>query len=75
MDHYAPGFRFHRLTIVEKEALSATVLSALEKELPFADIEIPASGPVLKAVGLGIMLAFFLAVGIVPDNSALINLH
>lgn len=38
-------------------------------ELPFAEITIPATGPVLKAVGLGVMVAFFLAVGLVPNPS------
>lgn len=67
MDHYAPGLR--RVGFVERNDVSASVESALVNELPFAEITIPASGPVLKAVGLGVMVAFFLAVGIVPNVS------
>ena len=45
--------------------------SAFGNEQPFAEITIPSSGPVLKAVGLGVMVAFFLAVGLVPDVSGI----
>lgn len=71
MNYYAPGFR--RVGFVEINDVSASVESAFGNEPPFADIEIPASGPVLKAVGLGVMVAFFLAVGLVPNVSGAIN--
>jgi len=64
MEHYAPGF--HRVGFVERYDVSASVESAFVNEPPFADITIPANGPVLKAVGLGVMVVFFLAVGLVP---------
>jgi hypothetical protein len=48
-------------------------MSAMCTEQPFAEITIPASGIVLKGVGLGLMLALFLAVGIVPNYSGEIN--
>lgn len=48
-------------------------MSALKNEHPFAEITIPASGNVLKSVGLGVMVAFFLAVGLVPNLSGEIN--
>lgn len=67
MDYKAPGFR--RLGIVERNDVSASVVSAMGSELPFAEITIPATGPVLKAVGLGVMLAFFIAVGLIPTPS------
>ena len=66
MEHYAPGL--NRVGFVERYDVSASVEveSAFENELPFATITIPANGPVLKAVGLGVMVVFFLAVGFVP---------
>lgn len=71
MEYYAPGFR--RVCFVDRSDVSASVVSALENELPFAEITIPASGNVLKAVGLGVMVAFFLAVGLVQNVSNAIN--
>lgn len=73
MEYYAPGFR--RVGFVERNDVSASVVSALGNELPFAEITIPASGHVLKAVGLGVMVAFFLAVGLVPNVSGSINVQ
>ena len=73
MDYYAPGF--HRVGFVERNDVSASVESSFGNELPFADITIPASGPVLKAVGLGVMIAFFLSVGLVPNVSGAINVQ
>lgn len=72
MEYYAPGFR--RIGFVEIKDVSASVEAAFGNEHPFAEITIPASGNVLKAVGLGVMVAFFLAVGIVPNLSGPINL-
>lgn len=72
MHYYAPGFR--RLCFVERNDVSASVESAFGNELPFAEIKIPASGNVLKAVGLGVMVSFFLAVGLVPNVSGAINI-
>lgn len=72
MDSYVPGFS--RVVFVEKNDVSETVVSAFRNDLPFADITIPASGNVLKAVGLGVMVAFFLAVGLVPNVTGEINL-
>lgn len=63
MQYSAPGFR--RIGFVERNDASEAVMSALENA-PFAEITIPASGHTLKAVGLGVMVAFFLAVGLVP---------
>lgn len=65
MDYYAPGFR--RATFIERNDVSESVVSAFENDLPFAEITIPASGNVIKAVGLGIMVGFFIAVGLVPN--------
>lgn len=71
LDYYAPGFR--RCGFVERNDVSASVVSAFRNEHPFAEITIPSSGPVLNAIGLGVMVAFFLAVGLVPDVSGGIN--
>jgi hypothetical protein len=73
MVYYAPGFR--RVGFVERNDVSASVVSALGNDLPFAGITIPASGDVHKAVGLGVMVAFFLAVGLVPNVSGAINVQ
>lgn len=73
MDYYAPGFS--RVAFVERNDVSETVVSALKNDLPFAEITIPASGNVLKAVGLGVMVAFFLAVGLVPNVTGEINVQ
>lgn len=57
---------------MESLDVSASVESALRDENnPFSGITIPANGPVLKAVGLGLMVAIFLAVG--TDLSSVIN--
>lgn len=68
-NYNAPNFS--RVGFVERNdvSVSASVMSAMENEHPFAEITIPASGNVLKAVGLGVMVAFFLAIGIVPNDS------
>lgn len=67
MDSNFPNFR--RVCFVEKNDVTESVASAFVNEHPFAEIEIPASGNALKAVGLGLMVAFFLAVGKVPNVS------
>lgn len=65
MQHYAPNFK--RIGFVERNDVSSSVASAFQNEVPFAEISIPASGRMLTAIGLGVMVAFFLAVGIVPN--------
>ncbi|XXG68939.1 hypothetical protein AAC387_Pa06g1921 [Persea americana] len=69
MDYYASGYR--RVGFIEGNDVSASVELAFGNEHPFAEITIPSSGLVLKAVGLGVMVAFFLAVGLVPDVSGI----
>lgn len=66
MSHYERGFR--RIGFVETTDVSASVMSAFENENPFAEITIPTSGPALRSVGLGLMISFFLSVGIVPGS-------
>ena len=46
--YYAPGF--HRVGFVESKDVSASVESILANELPFAEMIIPARGPMLNAV-------------------------
>nr|GLL21609.1 unnamed protein product [Ipomoea trifida]GMD87872.1 Protein Ycf2 [Ipomoea batatas]GME06073.1 Protein Ycf2 [Ipomoea batatas]GME19731.1 Protein Ycf2 [Ipomoea batatas] len=60
----APNFR--KIHFLERNDISESVANAIGNEQPFAEIMIPASGNALKGVGLGVMVAFFLAVGIVP---------
>lgn len=64
---YSPVFR--KLDFVETHDVTALVDSILGNEEPFTDIRIPASGPVLKSVGLGLMVTLFLAVGLLPKNN------
>lgn len=72
LNYVAPGFR--KLHFTECQNVAENVAAMLEKDTPFTELEIPASGPTMRAVGLGIMIAFFLAVGIVPDcTSALVS--
>lgn len=47
--------------------------TAFANEVPFTNINIPANGPVLTAVGLGVMIAIFITLGIVPQDPLLIN--
>lgn len=72
MEYNSPLFR--RVSFVETNDVSASVESAFTKEVPFAEIVIPAGGNLLKAVSLGVMVAFFLAVGIVPNMEGNIQL-
>lgn len=65
MQHYAPNFK--RIGFVERNDVAPAVASAFQNDVPFAEISIPASGRMLTAIGLGVMVAFFLTVGIVPD--------
>lgn len=73
MEYISPGFR--KVSFVESHDLSELVESTLANEQPFAEITIPASGPVLRAVGLGVMVAFFLAVGIIPNINQGFNIE
>nr|GMD79487.1 Photosystem I PsaA/PsaB [Ipomoea batatas] len=59
----APNFR--KIHFLERNDISESVANAIGNEQPFAEIMIPASGNALKGVGLGVMVAFFLAVD--PD--------
>lgn len=74
LESYYPFFNsqyednfFRRASFMEKNDISELVASAINNEFPFAEIKIPANGPMLKAVGLGVMIAFFCAIGIVPN--------
>src|SRR5262249_10180310 len=72
LDYVAPGLK--RLNFVEVQNVTENVRAIFEREAPFTDLVIPASGPTMRAVGLGIMIGFFLAVGIVPDcTSSLVS--
>lgn len=60
-----------KVHFLEGKDVSSTLASAFRNEQPFADITIPANGPVLTAVSLGIMVAICIAVGIVPNEMPL----
>lgn len=73
MDFVPSFYPFRKLTFLETCDPSSVVDSAFANTPPFAQISIPASGPVLKAVSLGVMIGFFLAVGIVPNLSSFLK--
>lgn len=66
LDYQAPGFNVAKY--VEVGDVSAVVESVM-KEKPLTDLNIPVSGLVLKAVGLGLMLALAVAIGVEPTAS------
>lgn len=70
-DFYQPRF-LRKMTFVQCHDVSNTVLSAFLNELPFSDVMISSdcTNPnVLKAVGLGVIVAFFLSTGLIPSNA------
>lgn len=71
LDSYDPFMDMDRQTFksVEQNDTSESVKSAFQNELPFAEINIPGNGEMLTAMSLGMMVAIFLAVGIVPNLS------
>lgn len=71
MEYYSPDFS--RISFVESHDVSASVESTFENQLPFAEIKIPASGYMLQGVGLGLIVAFLLGVGLVPNHSGANN--
>jgi hypothetical protein len=73
-DDYAPFFNdqyvtpgFDKCRFVETQNVSRNV-GTLMQNPPFTELEIPANGYMLKAVGLGVMIAIFVALGITPES-------
>lgn len=64
--HSAPGFQ--KISFLETNA--DLVSHIIGNEHPFAEIMIPASGNALKSVSIGVIISFFIAVGIVPHAHA-----
>lgn len=65
-EYQAPGF--HVVKFLETGDVTQPVNNAISDK-PLCELTIPGSGPLLKAVGLGIMLSFVLATGIVPTET------
>lgn len=65
LDLYYRPHGFQVVKFVQTSDVTQSVESAV-KEMPLGEFTIPARGPMLHAVGLGLMLAFALAAGIVP---------
>lgn len=59
--------KFTKVCFLERKNLTGEVLSAFENDYPFKGIDLPANSNARVAVGLGIMVAVFLAMGIVPN--------
>jgi len=57
---------FRKFCFIERTYKTDEIFMTLENELPFSDINIPATGSKRIAVGLGFMIGVFLAMGIVP---------
>ena len=64
-----------KLCFIEKKYIAGEVLSAFDNVYPFKEIPIPNNYDARIPIGLGIMVAVFLAMGILPSSSSdLINL-
>lgn len=64
-----------KLCFIEQKYIAGEVLSAFDNVYPFSEIPIPNNNEARVAIGLGIMVAVFLAMGIVPSSSShLMNL-
>nr|QFS00037.1 hypothetical protein [Helianthus annuus] len=58
---------FHKICYIERSYITGEVLKTIENEFPFSELNIPEeSGGTRVAVGLGLMIGVFLAMGIVP---------
>ncbi|KAL0391390.1 UNVERIFIED_CONTAM: hypothetical protein Slati_4569000 [Sesamum latifolium] len=66
LNYRPPGFQVAKF--LETGDVSSPVESVVN-DSTLIELTIPASGPVLTAVGLGIMLSFSLAAGLVPTAS------
>jgi len=74
MDYTAPEFQsvgFTETMNIADQIRSA--YSPAEGVRPFAEIEVPASGVVLQGVCLGIVIAFFMTVGIIDVTNVIIQ--
>jgi hypothetical protein len=78
--------QFNKLCFLEQKYITGEVLSALENVFPFSEMDIPSNVPsnvnesnvnhndsmnYRVAVGLGLMVAVLLAMGIVPNSSSI----
>lgn len=64
---------FNKVCFIERKYITGEVIKTLENDIPFSDMSIPASGNTRIAVGLGLMIGVFLAMGIVPSSNSLIE--
>jgi hypothetical protein len=65
MNHQEIGFK--KMNFVETVDNTIPVLSTFNNDPTFANVTIPASGIVLKAVGLSILIGVFITLGVIPD--------
>lgn len=61
-----PGFQV--IKFLETGSVAQPLNRAIKEE-PLCELTIPGGGPLLRAVGLGIMLSFVLAAGVVPSEN------
>lgn len=62
-----PGY--FKINFAEHDNLTEFVTETMTSEIPFNNIYIPASGPLQKAVSIGLLVAVFLATGDLPTGS------
>lgn len=63
---------FKKLCIIEQKYITEEVIKSLENDLPFKEMSLPESGKVRVAVGLGLMVGVFLAMGILPLSDSVL---
>lgn len=70
-EYFQPS-NFRKMTFVQSHDVTNQVLNALLNEKPFSDVMISSdctNQNVLKAVGLGVIVAFFLSTGLIQSNA------
>ena len=64
--HVATGFK--RVNFTEVNNVAENVADMLEHQPPFNDIKIPAQGPILKGIGLAVILGIFITLNLLPES-------
>lgn len=59
---------FQKACFIERTDLSDDVIKTIENEFPFSEMSLPATGNTRIAVGLGLMIAVFMALGLAPST-------
>nr|YP_010352640.1 hypothetical protein LK193_mgp44 [Bidens tripartita]YP_010352670.1 hypothetical protein LK193_mgp14 [Bidens tripartita]UIR98995.1 hypothetical protein [Bidens tripartita]UIR99025.1 hypothetical protein [Bidens tripartita] len=57
---------FDKVTFIQRTDISEDVIKTFENEIPFKDMNIPATGDKKIAIGLALMIVVFMALGVAP---------